>query len=131
MIEVLLLIGFWLIYIFINTAVSVMSKDSLFFVLAHGTLFIIFVGLRWLLQVYLNEQYAMRRYLNHSDISLVTDLMSWDVLGTMVVLIIVCIVIGWHHIRMDCDCNGGDSDFRRTDQCGIDGFEDRRYSHCR
>lgn len=44
MIEVLLLIGFWLIYIFINTAVSVMSKDSLFFVLAHGTLFIIFVG---------------------------------------------------------------------------------------
>ena len=52
MIEVLLLIGFWLIYIFINTAVSVMSKDSLFFVLAHGTLFIIFVGLRWLLQVY-------------------------------------------------------------------------------
>lgn len=93
MIEVLLLIGFWLIYIFINTAVSVMSKDSLFFVLAHGTLFIIFVGLRWLLQVYLNEQYAMRRYLNHSDISLVTDLMSWDVLGTMVVLIIVCIVL--------------------------------------
>ena len=69
MIEVLLLIGFWLIYIFINTAVSVMSEDSLFFVLAHGTLFIIFVGLRWLLQVYLNEQYAMRRYTGSPKIS--------------------------------------------------------------
>ena len=93
MIEVLLLVGFWLIYIFINTVVSAVSKEPLFEVLVHSVLFIIFVGLRWLLQGYLNEQYAMRYHLHRSDISLVGGLTSPSLFETIAGIGIMGIVL--------------------------------------
>ena len=93
MIEALLLIGFWLFYVFINVLVSAMSKEPLFTVLAHGVILIIFVGLRWLLQGYLNEQYAIQYHLHHSDISLLEGVASQGLLGVIVFTIIICVVL--------------------------------------
>ena len=93
MIEALLLIGFWLFYMLINVLISAMSKEPLFTVLAHGVMLIIFVGLRWLLQGYLNEQYAMQYYLHHSDISLLESVVSQGLLGIIVFAVIICVVL--------------------------------------
>ena len=93
MIDTLLIIGFWLIYIVINTVVSAMSKEPLFEVFVHSVLFIIFVGLRWLLQGYLNEQYAMRYHLHRSDISLVGGLTSPSLFETIAGIVIMGIVL--------------------------------------
>lgn len=93
MTDALLIIGFWLIYIFINTVVSAVSKEPLFEVLVHSVLFIIFVGLRWLLQGYLNEQYAMRYHLHRSDISLVGGLTSPSLFETIAGIGIMGIVL--------------------------------------
>ena len=93
MTDALLIIGFWLIYMLINTTVSAMSKEPLFEVLVHSVLFIIFVGLRWLLQGYLNEQYAMRYHLHRSDISLVGGLTSPGLLETIAGIVIMGSVV--------------------------------------
>lgn len=93
MTDALLIIGFWLIYIAINTVVSAMSKEPLFEVLVHSVLFIIFVGLRWLLQGYLNEQYAMRYHLHRSNISLVGGLTSPSLFETIAGIVIMGIVL--------------------------------------
>lgn len=93
MTDALLIIGFWLIYIVINTVASATSKEPLFAVLVHSVLFIIFVGLRWLLQGYLNEQYAMRHYLHRSDISLVGGLTSSGLFETIAGIVIMGIVL--------------------------------------
>lgn len=93
MIEALLLIGFWLFYMLINVLISAMSKEPLFTVLVHGVMLIIFVGLRWLLQGYLNEQYTMQYYLHHSDISLLESVASQGLLGTIVFAVIICVVL--------------------------------------
>lgn len=92
MTDALLIIGFWLIYMLINTVVSAASKEPLFEVLVHSVLFIIFVGLRWLLQGYLNEQYAMRYHLHRSDISLVGGLTSPSLFETIAGIVIMVIV---------------------------------------
>ena len=93
MTDALLIIGFWLIYIVINTVVSAISKEPLFEVFVHSVLFIIFVGLRWLLQGYLNEQYAMRYHLHRSDISLVGGLTSPSLFETRAGIVIMGIVL--------------------------------------
>ena len=92
MTDALLIIGFWLSYMLINTVVSASSKEPLFAVLIHSVLFIIFVGLRWLLQWYLNEQYAMRYHLHRSDISLVGGLTSPGLLETIAGIVIMGVV---------------------------------------
>ena len=93
MTDALLIIGFWLIYIVINTVVSAVSKEPLFEVFVHSVLFIIFVGLRWLLQGYLNEQYAMRYHLHRSDISLVGGLTSSGLFETIAGIVIMGVVL--------------------------------------
>lgn len=93
MTDALLIIGFWLIYIVINTVVSAISKEPLFEVFVHSVLFIIFVGVRWLLQWYLNEQYAMRYHLHRSDISLVGGLTSPSLFETIAGIVIMGIVL--------------------------------------
>lgn len=93
MTDALLIIGFWLIYMLINAVVSAASKEPLFAVLIHSVLFIIFVGLRWLLQGYLNEQYAMRYHLHRSDISLVGGLTSSGLFETIAGIVIMGVVL--------------------------------------
>lgn len=133
MIEALLLIGFWLFYMLINVLISAMSKEPLFTVLAHGVMLIIFVGLRWLLQGYLNEQYAMQYYLHHSDISLLESVASQGLLGTIVFVIIICTILSGFVVTTYGPmmvCGPRNRTFRRTIHSIDDEFEHRKYSCC-